>query len=181
MPRTLDDGALKSALAQRPTQVGAGIVETIHLPADLEQRVRPLIRRNALRTALRYLALHPQDCAHGPSRGRTCSSRCRWSTALGAGRHRGAGGRLGDLLSFRRPLHRECRGGPAGDDLADGVEEFGPDERLVFRRPVPALPRRELVVLEFRIGGHPVVRVPRGEFELDRLRVWNPARVTNWN
>src|SRR5207249_8583107 len=113
MPRTLDDGALKSALAQRPTQVGAGIVETVHLPADLEQRVRPLIRRNALRTALRYLALHPQDCAHGPSRGRTCSSRCRWSTALGAGRHRGAGVASAICSRFVDPLLAGVEGVPA--------------------------------------------------------------------
>src|SRR2546426_5357595 len=65
-------------------------------------------------------------------------------TALGAGGQRGGGGRGGDLLSFGRPLHRAGRWGPAGDDPADGIEEIGPDERLVFPRPIPPLPRRGL-------------------------------------
>src|SRR2546422_49292 len=69
VPRALDDGALESALAQRPTQVGARVIETIHLPADLEQRIGPLVRGDALRAALRHLRLHAQGCAHGPSRG----------------------------------------------------------------------------------------------------------------
>src|SRR2546425_11412332 len=72
VPWALDDGALQPALAQRATQVGARIVETVYPPGDLEQPVWPLVGRHALRTAFRYLALHPQDGAHGPSRGGTC-------------------------------------------------------------------------------------------------------------
>src|SRR2546427_3516582 len=53
-------------------------------------------------------------------------------TALGAGGQREAGGRIGDLLSFRRSVHLEGRRGPPGGDLAGGLEEISPHERFGF-------------------------------------------------
>src|SRR5205823_14604741 len=112
MPGALDDGPLHSALAQRPTQVGARIVETVDLPADLEQRVGPLVGGDALRTALRHLALHPQGCAHGPSRGgRAIKSLSFGTKDLRGGGQTGAWVYIGELL---QPRQLNAAGGRTG-------------------------------------------------------------------
>src|SRR5437899_10473261 len=59
VPWALDDGALQPALAQRATQVGARIGETVYPPGDLEQRLWPLAGGSAPRPALPSLARHP--------------------------------------------------------------------------------------------------------------------------
>src|SRR2546426_469702 len=105
--------------------------------------------------------LPPARGDHDAVAGAACVA--RWRARLPGGRFSDPRGDLRELLALRGILHREGRRRPAGDDLVHLVEVLRPDERLVLRRAVPALPGGEFRVLQLRVRGHPAGPVLRGE------------------
>src|SRR2546430_3808156 len=65
MPRTLHDESRESSFAQRPAQMGAGIVQTVHLTVHLEQGIFPPSYLDAFRTFRGNVLIRRQPDSHG--------------------------------------------------------------------------------------------------------------------
>src|SRR5256885_13074739 len=65
MPRTLHDESRESSFAQWSAQMGAGIVQTVHLTAHLEQGIFPPAYLHAFHTFRRNVLLRSQPNSHG--------------------------------------------------------------------------------------------------------------------
>src|SRR5882762_4868894 len=65
MPRALHNESCDSSLAQRPAQMRAGIVQTVHLAAHLEQSIFPPAYLHALRSFCGDVLFRCQPNSHG--------------------------------------------------------------------------------------------------------------------